>query len=56
MFLGGLLASRARFTGTLNLPRLFPGLDRNRTFLLCRNADISTLPWQCRGRDWHRRV
>jgi hypothetical protein len=41
-----LLASiaRFRFTSTINLPCSFPGAIPNRTFLLCQDADISTLP------------
>lgn len=46
LFLGGLLASmaRLRFTGTINLTCLFQRPTPNRTFLLCQDADISTLP------------
>jgi hypothetical protein len=46
LFLGGLLASmaRLRFTGTINLTWLFQSPTPNRTFLLCQDADISTLP------------
>ena len=46
LFLDGLLASiaRLRFTGTINLPCSFPRATLNRTFLLCQDADITTLP------------
>lgn len=46
LFLGRLLASsaRLRFTGTINLTWLFQEPYHNRTFLLCQDADISTLP------------
>ena len=46
LFLEGLLASIAllRFTGTINLPCSFRMATPNRTFLLCQEEDISTLP------------
>ncbi len=46
LFLDGLLASmaRLRFTSMINLTWLFQSPTPNRTFLLCQDADISTLP------------
>jgi hypothetical protein len=46
LFLEGLVATRAplRFTGTINLPCSSAWTTPNRTFLLCQEEDISTLP------------
>ncbi len=56
LFLSGLLASRARlrFTGTLNLPRLFQGSTETghfyfagmRTFLLCLDIAIPAIAFK----------